>query len=52
MRELVQTEVAEISGGKDCVYASQTYSKGAVLTQDGQKMVCSGDDQGTWNTPG
>jgi hypothetical protein len=52
MRELVRTEVEEVSGGKDCVYASQTYSKGATLKQAGQVMVCSGDDNGTWTTPG
>jgi hypothetical protein len=51
MRELVQPEVQEVSGGKDCTYASQTYSKGAVLTQaDGKAYVCTGDADGTWKS--
>ena len=31
MRELVSSEVQEVGGGKDCTYASLTYSKGATI---------------------
>lgn len=51
MRELVQIELQEVGGGKDCTYDSLTYSKGSVLTQaDGKAYVCTGDPDGTWKS--
>jgi hypothetical protein len=49
MRELVLVEVQEVGGGKDCTYASETYSKGATLKlASGQTLTCTGDSEGTW----
>jgi hypothetical protein len=50
MRELVSSEVQEVGGGKDCTYASLTYSKGATIKGADGPLVCTGDNDGTWKS--
>ena len=47
--DLSDEQQQAINGGKDCTYASQTYSAGSLIKMvDDLTYKCSGDSEGTW----